>query len=852
MPNPAAAETLGKALCGIPYPLRRPHDRRAFDEGEKYMRHRLSLMPAALLLVVLSLTAGAAQHQNTEADGKQAVQNTADAKKAEGLKFDDLFPKKNFFGKSARAVAWSHDDRYLAYLWNAYDDKGYDLWVYDTKEKKAKRLTSPETFLQFDRDLKEIIERYKKDKEENERRKKLSEEERKKLEEEDEKKERERKEPLKEYAGVGEYKWANKADELLLTYRGDIYRLVMGKEGLTRLTRTEESEGELKYTKDDRGFYFRRGGGIFHMHFDGPEVVQIDRPLPDGMRMTGYRLSPDESKVLFTAAKSTGKDREVTYLTYRDRFAQPRTTPRAVADDPFNSEQRAYILDLNDDPKATLLNDGKPWEIWKWPAGEELGQFIINDEPWSPDSKNLVFATWKRNKRELEVCIANLTEKKVRTVYRTIHEGEHTTPGMTDPFYTKDGSRILLLLEQSGYRHVWMVDPLVEGATQITRGDFEVYPIKLTEDGKWLLVHSSREHPARMNFYRVDLADGAMTRLTSRDGNYSGGALSHDGDKLAVNYASWRSPNELYLIPKLGKHDERAITASHPGTFDKVHKIVAELFSFRNRHGYTVYGFLHKPLNWKKGDRHPLMIYTYGGPLGTGHSVVDGAFSHDSYLFPMYLAYRFGYLCVTVDPRGSSGYGAVFGKANWEQPGKAQVEDLEDCVKYLDDTYGVDRKKVGVNGWSFGGFQTQMCMYTAPDVFTLGIAGAGPTEWQNYNNWYSGGVIGPTKVGKPEELDKFSLTKLAKNLKGDLLLLHGLEDTNVLAQDTIKVYRELLKEGKGPLVELVLDPTGGHGLGGDIKYKERFRIYESFILRRWEGKTRAEIEALEQSREAAK
>jgi dipeptidyl aminopeptidase/acylaminoacyl peptidase len=162
-----------------------------------------------------------------------------------------------------------------------------------------------------------------------------------------------------------------------------------------------------------------------------------------------------------------------------------------------------------------------------------------------------------------------------------------------------------------------------------------------------------------------------------------------------------------------------------------------------------------------------------------------------------------------------------------------QTEDLVDGVKYLIAEGGIDPEKVGIHGWSFGGFQTQMCLYTAPETFKLGIAGAGPTEWQNYNNWYSGGVIGDTRVGKPEDLDKYSLTKLAKNLQGHLMLLHGMEDTNVLFQDTIKVYQELLKAGKGPLVELVVDPTGGHGLGGDIKTKDRFAIYEGYLRRMW-------------------
>jgi dipeptidyl aminopeptidase/acylaminoacyl peptidase len=192
-----------------------------------------------------------------------------------------------------------------------------------------------------------------------------------------------------------------------------------------------------------------------------------------------------------------------------------------------------------------------------------------------------------------------------------------------------------------------------------------------------------------------------------------------------------------------------------------------------------------------------------------------------------------GYITATIDPRGQSGYGSTFAKANFDKPGVPQTEDLVDAVKYIDATYGVDKTKVGLNGWSFGGFQTQMCMFTAPDVFTLGIAGAGPTEWQNYNNWYTGNTIARSPLGDPKVADQFSLTKVAKNLRNPLLLLHGVEDTNVLYQDTIKVYQQLLRYGKGPLVELSIDPTGGHGMGGDMSNRDRHLIYLAFLKKHW-------------------
>jgi dipeptidyl aminopeptidase/acylaminoacyl peptidase len=194
------------------------------------------------------------------------------------------------------------------------------------------------------------------------------------------------------------------------------------------------------------------------------------------------------------------------------------------------------------------------------------------------------------------------------------------------------------------------------------------------------------------------------------------------------------------------------------------------------------------------------------------------------------MAQKHGFVTCTIDTRGNSGYAGVFEKANFGQVGKPQVEDLVDGVTYLVDQHGVDPKRVAIHGWSFGGFQTQMCMYTEPDVFQAGIAGAGPTEWENYNSWYTRHTIGKSDPGKAT-LKAFSLLPLAKKLKGQLLLVHGMEDSNVLYQDTVRVYRELLKAGKETLVELFLDPTGGHGLKGDVKSLAQYRKYEQFLLR---------------------
>lgn len=741
------------------------------------------------------------------------------------LKLEDLYPDKSYLGRTASGMSWSKNNRYLAFLWNPYDAKGGDVWIYDSSTGTSKRLTSVDMMARFDRDTKKIAERYKKEAEEKAKREKMTEAERKKAEEEDKKKDD--KTPKPDYGGISEFAWSNNSDQVLFTYKGDIYRIGVNESTPIRLTRTDEGESAIQWTKADDGIYYRRGEYVFRLKFASGTVEQLNPRLPNGATMQFFTISPDETKMAIGGDRSTKEERPVTYIVYRGRFAEARTTNRNVADDQFVDELSIYLYDLNDDVEKNPENDGKPWEVYKWPAGKEYGSWSISDQAWSADSKKYTFATWKRDKKELSVMVADVPSKKTESVYtESLPNGGHTLPTRAYPEWTKDG-KILINMDKSGYMQLWEVDPSAKSARMITKGDFEIEPVKQTENG--VIVTADVKERARTGLYRVTMPEGALMPLATRDGNYETPAVSEDGKKVAVIYRSWSNLPELQIVDESGR--EKAITDSHESKkFFGYQRIKPQLFSFRNRHGDTVHGYMYLPPDYKKGDKRPLWIYTYGGPLNSrGKDVKDGQF----HSFNMFMAYKYGYITCTIDPRGMSGYGSRFEAANWESPGKAQVEDLSDGAKWFMKEYGCDPQKIGINGWSFGGFQTQMCMYTASDIFTLGIAGAGPTEWQNYNTWYTGGVIGFSREGKPEDLDKYSLTKLAKNLKNPLMLLHGVEDTNVLYQDTVKVYQSLLQAGKGPLVELVIDPTGGHGLGGDIKTKDRYLIYEGFLARRW-------------------
>jgi dipeptidyl aminopeptidase/acylaminoacyl peptidase len=746
-----------------------------------------------------------------------------------GLRFDDMFPRRGINGKTARGLKWSPDDRYLAYLWNPIDDRGSDLWLYDTKSGESKRLTSPQLMSAFDRDALKAVERYRKEDEEWQKVDLMNDLEYRELRLKRKEEDAKRREPQANYNGISEVNWSPKSDEILMTFKGDVYRWKLGEAKPERLTKTKDNESQPKYTPAADGFTYSRGGSVYRVKFNSPIVEQLNPDLPNNLPVFGYNISPDGKKLLINGGRDTGQDRQIQYISYRDRFAKAVTTGRGVSDDEFKNEQYLFVYDIsaNDDPTKP---EQKPWEVWKWAGGKEWQELSLNERAWSADSKKVVFATWKRIQKDFAVVVADLEKKELKTIYKAKPDGEHGTPGMADPFFTPDGTKVITMLDASGYRHAWMLDPATEGATQITKGEYEAYPQRVSPDGKTLFVTANKEHQARNDLYAVNMADFEMKRLTKQDGFYTEPAISDSTKQIAAQFRNWSNLTETFVMDG----GEKRITTSHRSSiFERNNKVKPSLFTFKNRHGQTIHGFMFKPADMKPNEKRPLMIYVYGGPLGTGKSVEDGSLNTTAYWFNQYLTRVMGYVTVTIDTRGQSGYGNVFGKANFEQPGIPQTEDLSDCAKFLIQNHGVDPKKVALNGWSFGGFQTQMCMYSAPDVFTLGIAGAGPTEWQNYNTWYTTGVIGAVPNGKPEDLDKYSLTYLAKNLRSPLLLLHGMEDDNVLFQDTVNVYRKLLQYGRGPLVELALDPTGGHGMGGDMDSRDRHAIYLAFIQKWW-------------------
>lgn len=831
-----------------------------------------------VLLTTFAPSVGLAQKKEAKEESKE-------------ITLERLFPKDSLFGPRAGSPEFSADGRYAAFLYRPRAERrhGDDLWLYDFKDDSLTRVTDVTVMAEFQSTARTVAEdrwqqtadkKQDADKDGNEKDKDTKKDSKDKEGSKD--KEESKNQWSAEvgeddadanhrprYSGIQGFRWHPENNAMLVFSDGDVYQIEnVEKPELQRLTQTLNRESRVDYLPDGSGYTFNVDDAVHKIQFGSHLIQQLNPKLPSGISMGSYELSPDGSKLAIMARSGDrfSGTRKVDIIRYRDRFAKADSINRTVSDDEVKPQDiYVYLYDV----AAGESEEGNLIEVFHTQIDEPRD--VLSSPHWSPDSQKVTFAEFDQDSAEVHLHLAQLPDdeklKELRdaqakkeaadikkaagdkdddgetkrwsaktvalqhpskTVYRFKHDGGPNTPRMVEPDWSFDSKHIVFVSEQSGFRHVHLLDPLYESVKQLTSGYFEVYPEGYSEDHRHLFVTATKDSPARTMVYAINLESGEMTPLSKKEGTYSTVAVSDDGKRLLANFVTYGTLTEL--IAQDEKGNVETLTDSHGEEAHELTQWKPDFFDYENRHGHTIHGMMFKPEGWKKNKKYPLLIYVYGGPLGTRKSVTDGSYSSDGYFFQGYMADKHNYVTVVIDPRGQSGYGGLFEKSNYEQVGKPQVEDLVDGVKFLGEEFNIDQERVGIFGWSFGGFQTQMCMYTEPDVFQVGIAGAGPTEWENYNSWYTTGTVGPSRSGNPDQ-KKYSLRPLAKNLKGKLLLLHGIEDTNVLFQDTVAIYRELLKAGKETQVELFLDPTGGHGLGGDVKRVNRMRKYEEFLLR---------------------
>jgi len=388
--------------------------------------------------------------------------------------------------------------------------------------------------------------------------------------------------------------------------------------------------------------------------------------------------------------------------------------------------------------------------------------------------------------------------------------------------FLPDNRRISFLSERDGWMHLYTLDvaaPAVK-PVQLTSGRWEVTSAELARDGKKFYVTTNEVHPGERQVYTVPLEGGERTKLTSLPGS-NDATVSPDESTLALVYSYSTKPPEVFLMPNQPGAVAKQITTTPVEEWRGFNWIDPKVITFKARDGVDVYARLFTPemIGSKRDPSRPGVVFVHGaGYLQNAHRYWSTYFRE--YMFHNLLASR-GYVVLDVDYRASSGYGRDWRTAIYRHMGGKDLEDIVDGAKYLAAKEQVNPRRIGVYGGSYGGFITLMAMFTTPEVFAAGAALRPVTDWAHYNHGYTSNILNvPQKDA--EAYRKSSPIYFADGLKGALLICHGMVDTNVHFQDSVRLAQRLIELRKENW-ELAAYPVENHGFTQETSWADEYK-----------------------------
>ena len=431
------------------------------------------------------------------------------------------------------------------------------------------------------------------------------------------------------------------------------------------------------------------------------------------------------------------------------------------------------------------------------------------------------------NNKDRWLVAVNAESGKVR-VLDTLHDDAWVREvggfGATDPSFglLADQKRVWFLSERDGWMQLYTLDATADhpSARQLTEGTFEIDAVALSADKKKFYITSTEAHPGERHLYALPVDGGARTKLTTMIGG-SSGDVSPDDSTIGLIYSSSTKPNEVYLMPNRAGAAATQVTTSTSEEWRSFKWIEPQLITYKTRDGVEVYARLFTPemIGAKRDPAAPAVVFVHGaGYLQNAHKYWSSYYRE--YMFHNLLASR-GYVVLDPDYRASAGYGRDWRTAIYRHMGGKDLEDVVDGAKYLVSAQKVNPKRIGVYGGSYGGFITLMAMFTTPDVFAAGAALRPVTDWTHYNHDYTANILNEPQADA-EAYRKSSPIYFAEGLKGALLICHGMVDTNVLFQDSVRLVQRLIELRKENW-SVAPFPVENHGFEEETSWADEYK-----------------------------
>lgn len=627
------------------------------------------------------------------------------------------------------------------------------------------------------------------------------------------------------FSGIVDYQWAPDSKALLFPLGGELYLYDLARSGKAAVRKLTSGEG---FATDPKlspmgGFVsFVRDRNLWVIDLASGKQAQLTRDgsatIGNGVaefvadeemdRHTGYWWAPDDSAIAFARIDETPVPVQKRYEVYADRTEVVEQRYPAAGDHNVLIKLGVVAPKAGAAPKWVDL--GKDQDIY------------LARVDWR-DPQHLSFQRQSRDQHTLELIESDLASGKQHVL---VTETSKTwVPLHNDLHFLKDG-RILWNSERSGYEHLYVLDADGGNARALTSGDWPVDSVlEVDEAAGQVYFAAGKDSPLDAQVYRVPLDGGAIVRLSNADGVHFA-SFAANASVFVDNWSNPTTPPQLELYRSDGTRIAALLKnelsdPQHPYAKFAAAQRPIEFGTLTAADGSTPLHYsLLKPAGFQAGKQYPVVVLVYGGPAS---QTVKRAWTPD---FNQYLA-QHGYVVFSLDNRGTPRRGAAFGGALYGKQGTVEVADQLQGVQWLKKQPWVDGKRIGVYGWSNGGYMTLMLLAKASDQYACGVAGAPVTDWGLYDTHYTERYMG-LPAGNADGYRQARVLEHIEGLKSKLLLIHGMADDNVLFTNSTSLMSALQKRGQP--FELMTYPGAKHGLKGADNL-HRLKLTEDFFGR---------------------
>ena len=518
--------------------------------------------------------------------------------------------------------------------------------------------------------------------------------------------------------------------------------------------------------------------------------------------------SPDSKKIAYIRFDETAVP-EFTMTEHHDGVYPEYITFKYPKVGQKNADVSTHIFDIS---------KGKTVKV---DIGDMSDKYIPRIK-WTKDVDRLCVYKMNRHQNHLQLFLAN--SKSGQTTLLLEEKNEYYISITDNLTFLEDGKHFIWTSEKSGYNHIYLHDMIGKVKKTLTKGNYDVSSFYGTDEANSKVYYqAAKVSPLQREVYETDVQNGTTRKVTSKTGTNSA-QYSSTYDYFVWKNSNINSPSEYGVYDRSGKlvrglEDNTNLKSLH--TNHQTQPL--EFFDFTNETGDKLNGWMLKPANMESGKKYPVFMTVYGGP---GSQTVTDSYKGMNYWWHQMLAAN-GYIVVSVDNRGTGGRGEEFKKMTYLQLGKYETEDQISAAKYLGTLPYVDASRIGIFGWSYGGYMSSLCILKGNDVFKSAIAVAPVTNWKWYDTIYTERYM-RTEEENADGYKDNSPVYFADQLKGSYLLVHGDADDNVHVQNSVEMASALIKANKQ--FDTYFYPNRNHGIYGDNARLHLYTKMTNFIL----------------------